>query len=56
MKYIDLEKAIYGKPGSEEFTAGVAMSTKEACALMEVGFEYVTGEYSDGDKILRKRK
>jgi len=56
MKYIDLEKAIYGELGSEEFTVRVAMSTKEACALIEVGFEYITGEYSDGDKIFRKRK
>jgi len=27
-----------------------------AISLVEAGFEYVTGEYNDGGKILRKRK
>ncbi len=29
---------------------------KEACALVDAGFEYVTGEYTDGGKIFRKPK
>ncbi|MEM2112289.1 MAG: hypothetical protein QXX08_10520, partial [Candidatus Bathyarchaeia archaeon] len=29
---------------------------KEACTLIEAGFEYVTGEYNDGGKIFRKPK
>ena len=33
-----------------------AMNVKEATELIELGFEYVTGEYSDGGKIFRKRK
>ena len=28
----------------------------ESTELVEVGFEYVTGEYNDGGKIFRKRK
>ena len=56
MKYIDLEKAIYGSPGSEEFTVKVATNTEEVCELVKVGFEYVTGQYNDGGKIFRKRK
>ena len=34
----------------------VATNIQEARALIEVGFEYVTGEYIDGGKIFRKRK
>jgi len=29
---------------------------KKAVKLVEVGFEYVTGDYDDGGKIFRKRK
>jgi len=32
------------------------MNVKEAAELTELIFEYVTGEYSDGGKIFRKRK
>jgi len=28
----------------------------EACKLIEVGFEYVTEEYTDGGKIFRKQE
>ena len=56
MKYINLEKAIFGELGNDEFTVRVAQNVKEACDLVEVGFEYVTGDYSDGGKIFRKRK
>jgi len=34
----------------------VVHNTEESCKLVEVGFEYVTGEYVDGGKIFRKRK
>jgi integrase len=56
MVYIQYEKAIYGIPTDDEFIVKVATNVKEACELIEVGFEYVTGEYRDGGKILRKRK
>ena len=39
----------------DKFTARVAHNVKEACDLIEVGFEYVTGGYNDGGKIFRKR-
>lgn len=54
--YIDIEKAIFNAPGDEEFTVRVAKTVEEACELIEAGFEYVTGEYTDGGKIFRKRK
>jgi hypothetical protein len=38
----------------EECTAKVAASEKEACALIEAGFEFVC-DYN-GNKIFRKRK
>jgi hypothetical protein len=31
------------------------MNVKEATKLIELGFEYVTGEYDDGGKIFKKR-
>ncbi len=34
----------------------LAKNVKEACALVETGFEYVTGEYHDGGKIFGKHK
>ena len=40
----------------ERFISKVAMNVKEATELIELGFEYVTGEYDDGGKIFRKRK
>jgi len=55
LKYIDMEAMIF-KTANDEFTVKVASSVEEACALLEVGFDYVTGEYNDGGKIFRKRK
>jgi len=53
--YIDLEIALFHST-NDEFTVRVASNAKEACSLIESGFEYVTGEYDDGGKIFRKRK
>ena len=39
---------------SEEYTVRVAKTVKEACQLIEAGFEYVTE--IDGAKLFRKRK
>jgi integrase len=55
LKYIDLEANMFGIT-SDQFTVKVATNTEEACKLAEVGFEYVTGDYTDGGKIFRKRK
>jgi len=39
---------------NDEFTVKVAKTLKEACELVEAGFEYVTE--IDGARIFRKRK
>jgi hypothetical protein len=52
LKYIQLVDV----PQEERFISKVAVNVKEATELIELGFEYVTGEYSDGGKIFRKRK
>jgi hypothetical protein len=43
-------------PQEERFISKVAVNVKKATELIELGFEYVTGEYDDGGKIFRKRK
>jgi integrase len=40
----------------QQFSCKVALNADEACHLVEDGFTYVTGEYSDGGKIFRKPK
>jgi len=55
MIYINLEKAAFTSK-NDEFHVCVAGNIEEACKLVQVGFEYVTGEYHDGGKIFRKRK
>ena len=55
MIYVHLENSLF-KNTSDEYIIKIAETVKEACALLEVGFEYVTGEYTDGGKIFRKRK
>ena len=52
LKYIQLVDI----PQEERFISKVAVNVKEATELIELGFEYVTGEYDDGGKIFRKRK
>jgi hypothetical protein len=52
LKYIQLVDV----PQEERFISKVAVNVKEATELIELGFEYVTGEYDDGGKIFRKRK
>ena len=53
--YINIESALF-LSGSDEWTSKVALNATEACQLIDVGFEYVTGEYTDGGKLFRKRK
>ncbi|MCL2287920.1 MAG: tyrosine-type recombinase/integrase [Candidatus Bathyarchaeota archaeon] len=53
--YITIENALY-KNTIDDYTVKVAKTIDETISLLEVGFEYVTGEYTDGGKILRKRK
>jgi integrase len=56
MLYIQLDKQLFKNYDSDQFVSRIAHNAKEACKLIDVGFEYVTGEYKDGGKIFRKRK
>jgi integrase len=53
--YIQLDQKLF-KQSDDSFTTKIAHNVNEAAALVEVGFEYVTGEYSDGGKLFRKPK
>jgi integrase len=53
--YINMEQALFSN-SSNEYHVKIAESVEQAMALIEVGFEYVTGEYNDGGKIFKKRK
>jgi hypothetical protein len=54
--YIHLEKMLYNGNSNDQFISKIALTAEEACKLVDIGFEYVTGEYNDGGKIFRKRK
>jgi integrase len=54
--YINIEQGLFGVQNADEYHVKVASNVQEASKLVEVGFEYVTGEYSDGGKIFRKRR
>lgn len=54
MVYITLAKELF--KGQQEYVSKVAKNVKEACALVDAGFEYITGKYDDGGKIFRKPK
>jgi hypothetical protein len=51
--YIHVENALLNDENSE-YHVKLAETVKEACELLEVGFEYVTD--MDGKKLFRKRK
>jgi len=53
--YVQLDKKLFNDR-DENFTARIAHNVGEAIELVETGFEYVTGKYTDGGKIFRKRK
>lgn len=55
LKYIHLEAMLFSDI-NDQYLVKVANNVKESCDLIEVGFEYVTGEYDDGGKIFRKLK
>jgi len=54
MVYVTLAEELF--KGQQEYVLKVAKNVKEACALVDADFEYVTGEDSDGGKIFRKPK
>jgi integrase/recombinase XerD len=51
--YINIEQAMF-ETSSDDYHVKVAHDLKEACQLVETGFEYVTE--MEGSKIFRKRK
>jgi len=53
--YVQIDKKLF-KDADDKFTVRVAHNVGEAVALIEAGFEYVTGDYTDGGKLFRKRK
>jgi len=55
MVYVNLEGTVFNDE-CYDFHVAVAKNAEEACELIKHGFEYVTGEYTDGGKIFRKRK
>jgi hypothetical protein len=54
-RYIHLEQMLYMQ-STDKYETKVAHNVEEACALADVGFDYVTGEYGDGGKIFKRRK
>jgi integrase len=54
--YIQLEKSLFKNLPSDHFETRIAHNAEQSCKLIDVGFDYVTGEYNDGGKIFRKRK
>lgn len=54
--YIQLEKNLFKNLPNDQFITRIAHNAEEACKFIEVGFEFITGEYNDGGKIFRKRK
>jgi len=54
MRYIHLAEVLF-KTEKEHYTA-IAHNTDEARRLIERGWTYVTGEYTDGGKIFSKPK
>lgn len=53
--YVQLDKTIFQNQ-DQGYITQIAHSVQEAARLVEVGFEYVTGEYQDGGKLFRKRR
>ncbi|MGQ9625181.1 MAG: hypothetical protein ACUVT9_07435 [Candidatus Bathycorpusculaceae bacterium] len=55
LEYIDLDVNLFGTT-DDQYIVKVAANIQESCNRIEASFEYVTGEYTDGGKIFRKRK
>ena len=54
LRYITLAEELF--KDQQEYVSKVAKNVREACALVDAGFEYMTREYDDGGKIFRKPK
>lgn len=53
--YVQLDQKLI-RDLDDNFAVRIANNIGEAVLLVEAGFEYVTGDYSDGGRIFRKRK
>jgi integrase len=53
--YVQIDERLF-KDADDGFTCRVAHNAGEAIGLIEIGFEYITGEYSERGKLFRKRK
>jgi integrase len=53
--YVQLDQKLF-RQSDDSFITKIAQNVEEAAGFVEVGFEFVTGEYSDGGKLFRKRK
>jgi hypothetical protein len=53
--YVQLVNSIFQEV-DDEYVCKVARTAQEAVQLVELGFKYVTGEYSDGGKLFKKKK
>lgn len=53
--YVQLDKTIF-QDQDQGYITKITHNVQEAARLVEVGFEYVTGEYQDGGKLFRKRR
>jgi len=54
MRYIHLAQVLF--KNEQEYVTKVAHNVNEACALIDGGWKYCTGEYADGGKIFAKPK
>ena len=53
--YMHLANSIFHDQ-DDQYVCKVARNAQEAMQLIELGFEYVTGEYHDGGKLFKKQK
>jgi hypothetical protein len=53
--YMRLDQKLF-KDMDDSFITCIAHNAQETCDLVEIGFDYATGEYGDGGKMFRKRK
>lgn len=53
--YVQLTNTIF-QDRDDKYVCTVAKTAQEAVQLIELGFEYVTGEYHDGGKLFKKQK
>jgi len=54
-RYVELYEELYDSR-IREISCDIALNIQEAKKLVELGFEYETGEYTDGGKLFRKLK